>query len=94
MDDFSKGGGVHKTDGLWWVIFKGGVHETDGFWWVIFQRGEYMKPMGSDGFWDVFLLLLKVKRPGRLFRQIRYTVRGFADRVDICNFKFMIFACA
>ena len=26
---------------------KGGVHETDGLWWVIFQRGEYMKPMGS-----------------------------------------------
>ena len=50
MDDFSKGG-VHKTDGFWWVIFqrgeytkpmgfhwwvfKGGVHETDGLWWVV-----------------------------------------------------------
>ena len=49
MGDFSKGG-VHKTDGLWWVMFsKGGVHKTDGFWWVIFQRGEYTKPMGFDG---------------------------------------------
>ena len=30
-------------------ISKGGVHKTDGFWWVIFQRGEYMKPMACDG---------------------------------------------
>ena len=28
---------------------KGGVHKTDGFWWVLFQRGEYTKPMGFDG---------------------------------------------
>ena len=28
---------------------KGGVHKTDGFWWVIFQRGEYIKPMASEG---------------------------------------------
>ena len=28
--------------------------------------------MGFDGFWNVFLLLLKIERPGRLFRQIRY----------------------
>ena len=28
--------------------------------------------MGFDGFWNFFLLLLKIKRPGRLFRQIRY----------------------
>ena len=28
---------------------KGGVHKTDGLWWVIFQRGEYTKPMGFDG---------------------------------------------
>ena len=28
---------------------KGGVHKTDGFWWVIFQRGEYTKPMGFGG---------------------------------------------
>ena len=26
----------------------------------------------TDGFWNVFLLLLKIKLPGRLFRQIRY----------------------
>ena len=29
---------------------KGGVHETDGFWWVNFQRGEYTKPMGFEKF--------------------------------------------
>ena len=47
--DFSKGG-VHRTDGVVMGDFsKGGVHKTDGFWWVIFQRGEYMKPMGCDG---------------------------------------------
>ena len=35
-------------------ISKGGVHKTDGFWWVIFPRGEYTKPMGCVGFWKVF----------------------------------------
>ena len=55
MGDFSKGG-VHKTNGCWWVIFQRvpRVHKTDGFWWV----------------WNVFLLHLKVKRPGRLFWQV------------------------
>ena len=28
---------------------KGGVHKTDGFWWVIFQRKEYTKPMAFGG---------------------------------------------
>ena len=51
MDDFSKGG----------------VHETDGFWWVIFQRGEYTKSMAFDGFGMFFLSLLKIKRPGCIF---------------------------
>ena len=33
-------GGVHKTDGFWWVMFsKGGVHKTDRFWWVMFSKG-------------------------------------------------------
>ena len=42
--DFSKGG-VHKTDGFWWMIFqRGEVHKTNGLRWVIFQRGEYTKP--------------------------------------------------
>ena len=35
-----------------------------------FSKGEYTKPMGCDGFWNVFLLLLRIKRPGRLFRQV------------------------
>ena len=39
---------------------------------MIFQRGEYTKPMAFDGFWNVFLLLLKIKRPGSLFGQTRY----------------------
>ena len=44
MGDFSRGGG--------------GVHKTDGFWWVL----------------NFFLLFRKIKRPGRLFRQIRYLI--------------------
>ena len=53
--DFSKGG-VHETDGFWWVIFQRGEYTKPmGFWWVIFQRGEYTKPVGSDGFWNLFL---------------------------------------
>ena len=35
MDDFLKGG-VHKTNGFWWVIFqRGEVDKIDGFWWVL-----------------------------------------------------------
>ena len=53
MGDFSKGG-VHKTDGLLMGDFsKGGVHKTDGVWWAL----------------ECFLLPLKIKRSGRLFRQ-------------------------
>ena len=47
---------------------KGGVHKTDGLWWVILQRGEYTK---NQWLLEVYVLLLKIKRPGRLFRQIR-----------------------
>ena len=35
---------------------EGEVHKTDGFWWGL----------------ECFLLLLKIKRPGHLLRQIRY----------------------
>ena len=38
---------------------KGGVHKTDGFRWMIFQRGEYIKPMAFDGFWNVFFIASK-----------------------------------
>ena len=73
---FFKGGSTQNQ----WVLrddfSKGGVHKTDGFWWVIFQKGEYTKPMGFDGFGNVFLLVLKFKRPGRLFGQIRYSSQG------------------
>ena len=72
---FFKGGSTWNRRVLMGDFSKGGVHETDGFWWVVFQRREYTKPMGFDGFWNVFLLLLKIKRPGRLFRQIRYFKR-------------------
>ena len=68
---------------------KGGVHKTDGLWWVIFQRGEYMKPMDFDGWFfkggstwnrwllEIVLLLSKIERPGRLFRQIRHTSSSY-----------------
>ena len=64
------GGSPRNRWALMGDFSQGGVHKTDGFWWVIFQRGEYTKSMGFDGFWNVVLLLLKIKRPGRLFRQI------------------------
>ena len=84
MGDFSKEG-VHKTDELWWVMFsKGGVHKTDGVWWVMFFKGgstqnwwalmgDVFKGGSTQNRWglNVFLLLLKIKLPGRLFRQIR-----------------------
>ena len=82
MGDFSKGG-VHKTDGFWWMIFqrgeymkpiafdgwffKGGVHKTDGPWWVIFQRGEYTKPMAFNGFWKCFYRFQKLSPRGVYF---------------------------
>ena len=55
---------------------KGGVHKTDGFWWVIFPRGEYTKPMAFDGWFcqggstqnrwllELFLIASKNKAPG------------------------------
>ena len=72
MGDFSKGG-VHKTDGFWWVIFQRGEYTKpmgcDG--WFFKGGGEYTKPVGCDGSWSVFLLLRKIDRPGHLFRQKR-----------------------
>ena len=69
---------------------EGGVHETDGFWWVIFQRGagEYTKPMGFDGFRNVFMAS-KIKRPGRLFRQILNgkTTRRMLGGFSVPTFK-------
>ena len=72
MGDFSKGG-VHKTDGLWWVSFQRGEYtKPTGFdgWFFKggstwnrralmgdFQRGEYTKPMGCDGVWNFFYCL-------------------------------------
>ena len=52
-------------------FFKGGSTQNRWDWWMIFQRGEYAKPKAFDVFWYVFLLVLKIKPPGRLFRQIR-----------------------
>ena len=74
-----QGGEYTKPMGCDGWFFEGGrgVHRMDGFWWVIFQRGEYTKPMGFDGFWwvlEIFLLLLKIKRSGRLFWQTRYVI--------------------
>ena len=42
-----------------------------------FSKGRVHK---TDGFWNVFLLLLKIKRSGRLFRQIRYIEKKTRDR--------------
>ena len=53
---FFKGGSTQNRRVLVGDFSKGGVHKTDGFWWVL----------------ECFLLLLKIKRPGRLFRKIRY----------------------
>ena len=44
-----KGGSTQNRWALVGEFSKGGVHKTDGLWWVIFQRGEYTKPMGFDG---------------------------------------------
>ena len=69
---FSKGG-VHKTDGFWWVIFKGGSTQNQWAFDGWFSKGgSTQNRWAFDGFWNVFLWLLKIKRPGRLFRQIRY----------------------
>ena len=59
---------------------KGGV--TQNRWALMgdFQRGEYIKPMGFGMF---FLLLLKIKRPGRLFRPIRYIDQFFSSSFDL-----------
>ena len=53
---FFKGGSTQNRWALVDDFSKGGVHKTDGLWWVL----------------ECFLLLLKIRHPGRLFRQIRY----------------------
>ena len=46
---FFKGGSTQNRWLLMSDFSQGGVHKTDGFWWVIFQRGEYIQPNGLDG---------------------------------------------
>ena len=46
---FFKGGSTQNRWVVIEDFSKGGVHKTDGLWWVIFQRGEYTKPMDFDG---------------------------------------------
>ena len=46
---FFKGGSTQNRWVLIDDFSKGGVHKTDGFWWVLFQRGQYTKPMAFDG---------------------------------------------
>ena len=90
-----KGGSTQNRWLLMGDFSKGGVHEIDGLWWVIFQRGKYTKPMAFDGFEMFFLLLLKIKRPGRLFRQIRYssisTFSIFSSLLWFFDFDFWVF---
>ena len=43
-----------------------------GFDGWFFKGGSTQNRWLFGGVWNVFLLLLKIKRPGRLFRQARY----------------------
>ena len=47
---FFKGGSAQNRRVLMGDFSKGGVHKTDGFWWMIFQRGECTKPTGFGMF--------------------------------------------
>ena len=47
-----KGGSTQNRWALMGDFSKGGLHETDGLWWVIFQRGEYTKPRAFDGWFS------------------------------------------
>ena len=65
---FFKGGKYMKPMGFDGWFFKG---ESTQYRWVVmgdFSKGGVHK---TDGFWNIFLLPLKIKRLGRLFRQIR-----------------------
>ena len=106
MGDFSKGG-VHKTDGLWWMIFKGG--STQNRWALMddFQRGEYTKLMGFDGWffkggstqnrWGLMgfgmFLFSTLTRPGRLFRRIRYSYEKTLYQNDVFSILWIIVDC-
>ena len=48
---------------------KGGVHKTDGLWWVSFRRGGgvYTKPMDFHGFWEFFYGFEKLSARGVYF---------------------------
>ena len=64
---FFKGGSTQNRWVLMGDFSKGG--STQNRWILMgdFSKGGVRK---TDGFWN-FVLLLKIKRPGRLFRQIR-----------------------
>ena len=49
-----KGGSTQNRWALLGDFSEGGVHKTDGLCWMISQRGEYIKPMAFDGFCIVF----------------------------------------
>ena len=68
---FFKGGSTQNRWGLMGDFSKGGVNKTNGLSIGDFSKGGVHK---TEGFWNVFLLLPKIKRPGRLFQQIRYHV--------------------
>ena len=91
MGDFSKRG-VHKTDEFWWVIFQRGEYTKPmAFHEWFFQRGEYTKPMSFDEWffkggstqnrWLFGNFSEKIKRPGRLFRQIRCLEKETRDNL-------------
>ena len=66
-------------------FFKGGSTQNR---WVLmgdFSKGGVHK---TDGFWNVFLLLLKIKHPVRLFGQIRYVFFIFSKKITFIDFIF------
>ena len=58
---FFQGGSTQNQWALMGDFSKGGVHKTDRSWWVLEKN----------------LSLLKIKRPGRLFRQTRWIQNRF-----------------
>ena len=80
LGDFSKGG-VHKTDGLRWVIF---LHSTKP------QSTGLKRRIGLKKFPLRSFVLCSILKwsSGTIFFSFKY---GCADRVDIWNFAIMVF---
>ena len=76
----------HRTRN--WCLCPALTRKTDSFWWMIFKGGS---TQNRWKFLKCFLLLLEIRRPGRLFRQIRSLINQSIDHSVIIFFVIFLY---